>query len=552
MNELRRPAHPPDLEPLKHPHRPGGVPASSKVGPFCQRAVALSRANQLQPSREALRKAIEKSSSATDWMLVGSAYQTLGEGRAALSAYRRAARLDPRSGNAYRALGAMLLAGGDLQSASLTLRVALALDPAESRTQVLLADTLSQLGQHDEAHRLMAHALAQAPGSPPHMMALARILGRANRRQDAEEALDDVLQASPGDLDATLALVQLLVERQDQARARVELRRISRRQMRSADAAIKVGQAFMECGGLDEALEVFQWAVQHHPESGEAHFEWGRALEAAQRFDEALKALDSAVRLIPHSVAAHYHLGRLLERSAKNNALRPVNFDVESQPERVARNARGERRDDGGERTYDRGLPAPNTPSGDDDDDDDDDALQAAFEAVRSDDDELDKTQRTGAALQGDLAVLVLSETLEFLTDQRATGRLKLRSERGEGQVDFVGGLCARAIGPKSQPLSVILEDSDGLGLAEDRRLADHELAATLLKQRGVEAPRLREALGTQALAGLSEMLMWNRGQVAFHATADDQVPHTPELLFDLRPILKTSKKHMVRRPPKP
>ena len=514
------------------------------------------------PSREALRKAIERSANATDWLLVGSAYQVLGEGNAALSAYRRATRLNPRSVDAYRALGAMLLAGGDPQSAALSLRVALALSPDESRSQVLLADALSQLGRHDEAHRLVSSAVRNAPGSPPHMMALARILGRADRRQDAENALDDVLQVSPGDLDATLALARLLIERQDHARACIELRRIERGQIRSIEGALKLGLAFMECSAIDDALEIFQATVERHPESGEAHIEWGRALEAAQRFDEALGAFDSAVRLIPQSVAAHYHLGRLLERSARTNAQRASHGHTHNREsdhdDRSEHDTRSGYEPQSGYDT--RSRHDVRKPRNDDNEsDDDDDALGAAFDAVRSDHDDIDKTQRTGAALQGDLAVLILSDTLEFLTDQRATGRLRLKSERGEGHVDVVSGLCARVIGPKSRPLGAILEETDVVNFGEGGSLSlhagaisgDHELARALLAHAIVEATRLREALSTQALAGLTEMLGWNRGEVAFHATAEDHVQHVPELLFDLRPILRAARRHQIGRPRK-
>jgi tetratricopeptide (TPR) repeat protein len=132
--------------------------------------------------------------------LMGLCQALLGNYRAAVSAYRKAVRLSPRTPWYHHNLGHLLDVGlGDARSALDHLRIAHRLQSEEDEITASLAHCLARLGRLDEARAMAEIAASSAPRNREHKVLLEWILegapdskappNRASRRPAAAGAV---------------------------------------------------------------------------------------------------------------------------------------------------------------------------------------------------------------------------------------------------------------------------------------------------------------------------------------------------------------------------
>ena len=149
-------------------HDPSFEPAARRV----LRRAGLALAAE-DPGRKARSFAIDALQTLTRlraadplaWTLLGMLEQSMGRQEAAVTALRRAVKVDPEAAPAHRELGSMLLRQRDLRKAGAHLRKAGKLSPRDPDTHFALGSLYLQLKDRNRAIGHLRAVLKLAPGT---------------------------------------------------------------------------------------------------------------------------------------------------------------------------------------------------------------------------------------------------------------------------------------------------------------------------------------------------------------------------------------------------
>lgn len=206
-----------------------------------------------------------------------------GDSAGAARAFRMACAADPASADAWAALAdavseALVGARVDAQagagqaigwkSAVSAYRRAVRIDPAVWPWRTGLADSLLRAGRSAEAVAAYGSLAAERPDSASVRLGLARALRTDGRRDEALEEFHEAVALRPGDRDAVLELAALLIEAGDALGAVERLQPLSRRDPDDAALHHQIGRAWIALREPDKALAALRKARALDPEDG--------------------------------------------------------------------------------------------------------------------------------------------------------------------------------------------------------------------------------------------------------------------------------------------
>ncbi|MCK6551388.1 DUF4388 domain-containing protein, partial [Myxococcota bacterium] len=288
-------------------------------------------------------------------------------------------------------------------------------------------------------------------------------------------------------------------------------------------AQLELGRALRDARALTASIQHLKEAARIKPSAPDPHRELASSFEAAGAIPDAIGALKAATKLAPDDAATHQRLGLLLQKAGqlreavgalvKAAALAP---DDAALHEQLARAMEEKRLRETG--------PVP--------------ALSFA-------------PDQSLGSFGGDLSIFALPEVLEFLVHQQKSGTVRVVSPRGEGSIEMYHGRVVRVRAPKLRSLALVLEELDAATSTDMKRAFagavdpadDLAVARRLLDEQLVDEQLISDALGRQALEGLSELVGWSEGQVSFSRMTDPSV--VPELSFDTRYLLLEVMRHL-------
>jgi tetratricopeptide (TPR) repeat protein len=198
------------------------------------------------------------------WQLLGMASQSLGDGRAALDGFLRAAEARPELGAAWVGAGGAALG----------------------------------LGDHATAIRAYEQALAHAVDLPVVHLNLGRALEAAERADDAIACYRDAIGRDPrlGAAHLNLGILLCREGRLDEARSCLE--RAVELTPDSAKARSSLGLTLHESARVDEAEAAYRAALAIDPGSFEARLNLGSNLFCQGRHEEALPEFERALEIV--------------------------------------------------------------------------------------------------------------------------------------------------------------------------------------------------------------------------------------------------------------
>ncbi len=224
--------------------------------------------------------------------------------------FTQAVRLAPQVSASHAALGAVLLAQGDLAPAAHELERAHTLSPADSAITLNLARTESLLGHFPQACKLFDLSLSAAlpPAfSDDETIAYAAALNATGSTGKAETVIAAALTRNPDsapleDAHGTLLAASTgapgsMEHMQQMEQARAHFARAAALDPALPQPLFHLGVALLALGKPAEAIPLLQQAAEALPASFAVHLQLGRALSALHRDTDALTELHRARQL---------------------------------------------------------------------------------------------------------------------------------------------------------------------------------------------------------------------------------------------------------------
>jgi Flp pilus assembly protein TadD len=212
---------------------------------------------------------------------------------------RRAADLDPKSGEAHRLLGEIALASGQDADAEREFTAAVVLD-----------------GSNDAAE-----------------FGLGRLSERQKKWNTAASHYRRTLQLDPQNIRASMGLGRVLLETGDESGARVAYGRAIEIDPSSAEAHNDFGVLLYRGGDSDQAIKHFSEAAKLRPEEAAYHENLGRAYRKKDMVKEAEVELAEAARLAAPSASLWSALGHLRkEQKSVEESRRAFASALEAEP----------------------------------------------------------------------------------------------------------------------------------------------------------------------------------------------------------------------------
>ena len=245
------------------------------------------------------------------WKLLGGALQR--QGKDALPAFQRVAKLMPDDAEAHYNLGVALKSAGQLDNAAASYRRAIALKSDYAEAHSNLGNTLKGLGQLKDAVSSYRHAVALRPDFVIAHYNLGNVLKELGQLDDAVISYRRAIQINPDFAEAQSNLGAALKELGRLNDAVVSYRRAVVLRPDFVLAHYNLGNALKELGQLDDAVTSYRRAIQINPDLAEAHSNLGNTLKELGQLDEALASCRRAIALKPDFADAYNNLGIALK-----------------------------------------------------------------------------------------------------------------------------------------------------------------------------------------------------------------------------------------------
>jgi tetratricopeptide (TPR) repeat protein len=238
-----------------------------------------------------------KPQSAADWHQQGNSLVDEGKLDRAISAFRRALRMDDGLAEVHNDLGAAYFQKGWHAEAEECFRKSIALRPEHGVAHANLGAALRAQGRLNESRRAFQRALAlRVRAFLPRFLRWR--VGEAPTAKTAEAARDERLRAE-------LAKVAELLAGKRHAEALELALGLERSHPGEPDVLLMCAMAFEEAKDVPAALERARRAIELKPDRAEYHIALTRLLVKASEHNAALDAALKALKLEPGSAEIH-------------------------------------------------------------------------------------------------------------------------------------------------------------------------------------------------------------------------------------------------------
>lgn len=240
---------------------------------------------------------------------IGLAMADLGHAATSIAALRRAVGIDPRFGQAWRALAEQLRLRGDEAAADAAvaaeIRAAVS-DPALLEAADALVDNRLAI-----AERLLRSFLKRDPMNVPAIRMLAEVGGRLGKLDDAQALLERALELAPGFAPARYNYATVLYRQNQAAEAVEQLDRLLAREPGRPGYLNLKAAALGRIGEYDRAIAIYDDLLARYPDHPKAWMSYGHALKTVGRQADCVAAYRRAVAIAPQLGEAWWSLANL-------------------------------------------------------------------------------------------------------------------------------------------------------------------------------------------------------------------------------------------------
>jgi protein O-GlcNAc transferase len=233
--------------------------------------------------------------------------------------FEQVVHLAPQAEQGHSALGAVLVARGQVKEGIRELERALAIKPSDATAQTNLAMAYQQIGLPEKAiplfQKLETDARSQKRALPSHVLAAyARSLAATQKTGAAVTMMKAALGADSQNADLHDELGSLYAQQKRWAEAQQEFEVAIGLSPEFAGAHLHLGlveNAQVPASGMGEMAKAYELA----PKNPAIALEFGAALARAGQDEQAIPVFQHALELEPDSLDASYQLALALQRS---------------------------------------------------------------------------------------------------------------------------------------------------------------------------------------------------------------------------------------------
>lgn len=454
---------------------------------------------------------------------VSSAYVQLDNLAEAHNAARRAQHLDPTLESAALATADIVRRSGDPEAAILSLRVALHQHPESGAVHLALAEAHLDANSPQEALRHAERANRHSKNDPHTVRLLAEIFRQLGHDAPETNALRELVRLQPADDAISIRLGERLAHQGRIQEAAAVLIQVAEKPPRDPTTLISLGHALTQAQALMPAVKCLRQAIRIAPDAAQAHLRLGVALRQGGLIHEAIGSLRTAAELAPEESDISFTLGLALREAGQSREAAAALIKA------AAAAPDDERIQDilaetlAAMRTPSSGVVAVQVPTGE----------PVPAEPMPND--------STDGGFTGDLAVFSLPELMEFLTNQSASGEVRVTSPEGEASLQLHEGAIAAVDYPGSKSLGQRLVDAElvtptalkSCVVSPEDLGRDAVVARVVLDNSLVDRDRVEDVMRRRVLEGVCELVSWETGAVTFKRYCEPR--SAPEVEVDTR-----------------
>ena len=237
---------------------------------------------------------------------------TLGlvrRGDEAVQSLRRAVRLKPDIGDAWRLLGDHLTAMGDRDGADAAYANHIKVSTRDPRLLVPAAALCEN--RIPEAELLLKQHLKQFPTDVAAIRMLAEVAARLGRLADAETLLARCLELAPGFVAARNNYALVLHRQNRTVEALEQIDRLLAVDPRNPGTRNLKAAALNRIGEYEQSLGIYEEVLAEYPQQAKVWMSYGHALKTAGRQPESVDAYRRTIELSPQFGEAWWSLANL-------------------------------------------------------------------------------------------------------------------------------------------------------------------------------------------------------------------------------------------------
>jgi tetratricopeptide (TPR) repeat protein len=286
------------------------------------RSVALRMFEQkpdlaLVEMRELMKRNVLNSENLTTF---GWLWSLMGRQDDAISAYRKAIKLDPDNVAARFNLASILADKRLMEEATAELRNATEAHPGDSRNadfRTRLGIILREQGKLDESIAEFVKSIDLFPDDVRFRVLLGETLGWQGRSDEAIAELQKALELDPRGVGARKVLGATLRDERRFDDALVELRRAIELEPLNGPVRHELALTLLKQGNRDAAIEQFRKTLEIDPRAGYPRLYLGLALQEQGKLEEAMRELRHGLTLEPRAAFAYVRIGAILRALGK-------------------------------------------------------------------------------------------------------------------------------------------------------------------------------------------------------------------------------------------
>jgi tetratricopeptide (TPR) repeat protein len=239
------------------------------------------------------------------WLALGHALEQ-SKPEEALTAYERAAGLQPKEAEPHFAAGMLLEQENKFSAAADEYKRVLAVDPGSSDAIMGLANVYMRGRRFPEAEEYLRKVLAEHPDSAAVEIQLGRVLAAEGKNDEAIAALGTGIRLAPGDEAAQRDLAELSTNAGKNDLAESVYRTLVAAHPSDAELHRRLGQTLLREKKTKEAQQEFLAAVKFKPDLGEAYGDLAFAASENQDYELTIRALNARAKLMPDNPVTYF------------------------------------------------------------------------------------------------------------------------------------------------------------------------------------------------------------------------------------------------------